>query len=227
VGNLIGPATMTDEDAPPPRKLSRDARRRQLIEATIFVIAARGFARTTLTEVAKVAGLSHGLVNFHFQSKELLLSETLIYLSEEYHENWQAAVDAAGDDPAAQLDAMIRADFTAELCTPGRLSAWCAFWGETQSRPLYQEKCGPNDKRYIAKLESLCAALLRKDNSPRQADRVARVIRVTSEGVWLDIVTQQSPYSRDEALQTVLCAAAAFFPRHFAADLTGVAVPRS
>jgi TetR/AcrR family transcriptional repressor of bet genes len=205
---------MTDEDPPPPRKLSRDARRKQLIEATISVIAARGFARTTLTEVARVAGLSHGLVNFHFQTKELLLSETLAYLSAEYHENWQRAVAAAGDDPAAQLDAMIRADFTPDLCTAERLSAWCAFWGETQGRPLYQEECGPNDQAYIAKLESLCTALLPPGRDPV---RPARVIRLTSEGVWMDIVTQAVPYGRQEGLQTVLTAAAAFFPDHFPA----------
>jgi AcrR family transcriptional regulator len=204
---------MTDEDVPPiPRKMPRDARRKQLIEATISVIAARGFARTTLTEVARVAGLSHGLVNFHFQSKELLLSETLVYLSEEYHENWQKAIQAAGGDPGAQLDAMIRADFTPELCTPERLSAWCAFWGETQGRPLYQEKCGPNDHAYIHKLEQLCAALLPPGGD---AVRVARVIRLTSEGVWMDIVTQSTPYARTEGLQTVLVAAAAFFPDRF------------
>jgi AcrR family transcriptional regulator len=209
---------MTEEKPPsPPRKLSRDARRRQLIEATIAVIATRGFARTTLTEVAKVAGLSHGLVNFHFQTKELLLSETLKYLSDEYHQNWQKAVRAAGDAPAAQLDAMIRADFTPELCTPERLSAWCAFWGETQGRPLYQEECGPNDRAYIDKLESLCAALLPPGSEPA---RVARVIRLTSEGVWMDIVTQTTPYARIEGLQTVLCAAAAFFPKHFPAEAT-------
>ena len=55
---------------PLPRKLSREARRAQLIEATIKVVAERGYARATLTEVASRAGLSHGLVNFHFQSKE-------------------------------------------------------------------------------------------------------------------------------------------------------------
>jgi AcrR family transcriptional regulator len=212
---------MTDEDPPaPPRKLSRDARRKQLIEATISVIATRGFARTTLTEVARVAGLSHGLVNFHFQTKELLLTETLAYLSAEYHDNWQKAVQVAGDDPAAQLDAMIRADFVPDLCTPERLSAWCAFWGETQGRPLYQEECGPNDRAYIAKLEQLCAALL---PAGHDAARVARVIRLTSEGVWMDIVTQSTPYARDEGLQTVLTAAAAFFPGHF--PLTANAQP--
>src|SRR5688572_25056886 len=125
-----------------PRKLSRDARRTQLIEATIEVLASRGYARMTLTEVARAAGLSHGLVNFHFTSKERLLEETLRYLSEEYRANWTAALEGAPDRPAAQLDAMIRADFNPAICTPGRLSAWCAFWGEAQSRPMYQAECG-------------------------------------------------------------------------------------
>lgn len=68
---------------PPPRKMSRETRRGQLTEATIEVLAERGFARMTLTEVARKAGLSRGLVNLHFQTKEGLLSETLILLAEE------------------------------------------------------------------------------------------------------------------------------------------------
>ena len=44
----------------PPRTMSREQRRTQLIEATISTLAARGYSRTTLTEVARTAGLSHG-----------------------------------------------------------------------------------------------------------------------------------------------------------------------
>ncbi len=198
--------------AKPPRKLSREARREQLIEATIDVLAIKGYARVTMSDVANQAGLSHGLVNFHFQSKELLLAETLTYLADEYVQNWQAALAAAPPEPAAQLDALIRADFRAELCTPQRLAAWCAFWGEAQSRPLYQEKCGSNNAEYVTKLENLCAALLGPTGN---AERVARAIRVASEGLWMDLVTQAEPYSVDEALQTLLAVAAAFFPQAF------------
>jgi len=74
----------------PPRTMSREARRGQIIEATIRTLAARGFARTTLTEVARTAGLSPGLVLFHFETKEKLLAETLGFLAEEYWQNWQA-----------------------------------------------------------------------------------------------------------------------------------------
>ena len=78
--------------------MSREARRIQLMESTIETLAARGFSRTTLTEVAKAAGLSHGLVLFHFETKEKLLSETLAYLADEYHQNWQDALARVGDD---------------------------------------------------------------------------------------------------------------------------------
>ena len=196
----------------PPRKLSREARREQLIEATIEVLAIKGYARITMSDVANQAGLSHGLVNFHFQSKDLLLAETLTYLADEYVQNWQAALAAAPPEPAAQLDALIRADFRAELCTPQRLAAWCAFWGEAQSRPLYQEKCGSNNAEYVTKLESLCTALLGPTGN---AERVARAIRVASEGLWMDLVTQAEPYTVDEALETLLAVAVAFFPQAF------------
>ena len=202
----------------PPRKMSRATRRVQLIESTIETMALRGYARTTLTEVARTAGLSHGLVNFHFETKEKLLTETLVYLAEEYRENWNAYLALAGPKPAQLLDALLRADFNPAICTQARLSAWCSFWGEGQSRPLYQERCGSNDAFYNTQLEAICARLIAEGNYPGQAARIARVLRVTSEGVWLDMMTLTTPYAVAEGQATVYASAAAFFPRHFGPD---------
>jgi AcrR family transcriptional regulator len=204
-----------DRPDPSPRKLSRAARRTQLIEATIETLASRGYARTTLTDVARVAGLSHGLVNFHFETKEKLLAETLLHLAEEYRLNWTQALAVAPADPASQLDAMLRADFNPAICTPARLSAWCAFWGEAQSRPMYQERCGSNDAAYNLRLEQVCAALKAEGGYPGTPARIARALRVTVEGVWLDLMTITQSYGREEALATVHGVAAAFFPKHF------------
>jgi TetR/AcrR family transcriptional repressor of bet genes len=195
--------------------LSRAARRGQLIEATIEVLARKGYARMTLGDVAKAAGLSHGLVNFHFDTKEKLLSETLLFLAEEYRLNWTEALAAAAPDPASQLDALLRADFNPAICTPPRLAAWCSFWGEAQARPFYQEKCGSNDDQYNEMLEGICARLIAADGAAQDPRRVARVLRVTIEGVWLDLMTMNAPYDRTEGQGTVFTCAAAFFPRHF------------
>ena len=203
---------------PASRKASRETRRVQLIEATIQVVGQRGYSRTTLTDVARAAGLSHGLVNFHFDTKEKLFGETLRYLSDEYARNWIKALDSAAPDAASQLDALIRADFNEVACAPGRLLAWCAFWGETQGRPLYLQVCAENNAEYIDQMERVCAALMLDGGYELHPVRVARALRITSEGVWLDMMTEVSPYDRDEAMATVHAMAAAFFPRHFSSD---------
>ncbi|WP_373356437.1 TetR family transcriptional regulator [Pseudoroseicyclus sp. CXY001] len=197
------------------RKLAPEARRQQLIEATIEVIAAQGLARTTQAEVARTAGLSHGLVNFHFSSKDKLLGATLAALAEEYRVNWQEALAAAPEDPAARLHALMLADFEPKVCTPERLSAWCAFWGEAQSRPIYQATCGAYDEEYNKIMEGLCRSLIAAGGYDLNAERVGRVLRVVTEGTWLDLLTMRSPYAREEAMATVLTTATAFFPRHF------------
>src|SRR5262245_8129528 len=86
-------------------------RRKELIEATIESLARRGYDETTMAVVADGAGLSRGIVNFHFETKERLLVETLRYLADEYREHWRRALDRAGSDPAARLLAFVAADF--------------------------------------------------------------------------------------------------------------------
>ena len=67
-----------------PRAMPKQARRRQLIDATIVCIAEKGLSGTTMADVTQQAGLSMGIVNLHFQRKEKLLIETLRFISDEY-----------------------------------------------------------------------------------------------------------------------------------------------
>src|SRR5262245_4551931 len=87
----------TTEGAKPPRKAAKDVRRLQLVEATIDSLAKRGYAETTMADVADGAGLSRGIVNFHFESKEKLLIATLQHMSDEYAGHWRATLEKAGD----------------------------------------------------------------------------------------------------------------------------------
>lgn len=209
------PAPPATDAQPLPRTKSRDARRTQLIEATIEALAERGFSRTTVTDVAARAGISHGLVLFHFQSKENLLAETLDFLADEYRINWQSALATAGDAPERRVLALIKADFNDAICTPARLSAWCAFWGESQSRPLYLARCGANDALYNATLVDLCAAMNTAYGYFHDPQQAARLIRIMTDGFWLDMMTTDASYPASEALETVLMGIRALYPRHF------------
>ena len=44
---------------------------------------------------------------------------------------------------------------------------------------------------------------------------VARVVRVTLEGLWFDLMTSAEPYPVDAALAGMFQLAMAFFPKHF------------
>ena len=81
--------------------------RQKLIEATMEVIASEGFSGVTMAKVAEKANLSRGIGNFHFQSKEQLLLETLRTLYTEFDEGWRNAVADAGSSPYDQISAVI------------------------------------------------------------------------------------------------------------------------
>jgi len=204
-----------DARVPIARKISRDERQMQIIRATMRVLARKGYASTMISDVATEAGVSHGLVIFHFETKEKLLTATLLHMAEEYRNNWIAALAKSGPAPEQQLNALIEADFDKKICTPDHLACWCAFWGEAQSRPIYQQECAPNDKKYIRNLEQVCAALIKQGGYAHDPKRTARILRLVSDGLWLDILSMKNPYNRTEALRTIFTCAAVLFPKHF------------
>jgi AcrR family transcriptional regulator len=59
-----------------------DARREQLLEAALAVIAERGFPETRIADVAASAGISPALVIYYFKTRDQLLTEA-IRLSED------------------------------------------------------------------------------------------------------------------------------------------------
>ena len=58
-----------------PRPEQLAATRRQLVEAGLRVVAARGFAATTTAAIAEASGKAHGTVFVHFETRDALVSE--------------------------------------------------------------------------------------------------------------------------------------------------------
>ena len=110
------------------RVAAREIRRQQLIDATIACIARKGLGSMTLSDVAQHAGLSQGIVNLHFDSKDNLLAETLRFLSEEYDSYFENAYDKAGSDAASRLRALMVMDLRPVICDRKKLAVWFAFW---------------------------------------------------------------------------------------------------
>jgi TetR/AcrR family transcriptional repressor of bet genes len=198
------------------RIANRETRRRQLIEATIASIAELGFTDTTLSTVTSRAGLSHGTINFHFKSKEILFIETLKYLAEDHRDHCQAAFEKAGPRPEQQLAAMIEIDFDPVICNDKRLAVWFAFWGETKCRPAYFDICGQIDADRLREFERLCRTIKKEGQYPNvDSSLVAKCLESLIDGIWLNKLCQAQVYRRSEAMRMCIAFLAGCFPRHF------------
>jgi TetR/AcrR family transcriptional repressor of bet genes len=198
------------------RTASKEERQQQLIQATIRSVAMNGLSDTTMATVASEAGLSQGIINLHFQSKDRLLVETLRHLAEEYRVAWEKAVEEAGPSPAEQLAALVAVDFKRPVCCRNKLAVWFAFWGESKSRPTYRKICALRDIAYRKELVQLCEIL--KEEGKYQgldAASVAAGLSAMTSGLWLDLLTSPRSMSRDQARQICMSYLAAAFGKHF------------
>jgi len=198
------------------RAANREARRQQLINATMDSISKRGFSGTTLQTVTTGAKLSHGVVNFYFNSKEELYIETLGYLAQEHYERWHGAMREAETDPVSQLTAIVEADFDRNICSPKKLAVWFAFWGQAKYRPNYLKvHHGHDDERY-AEISRLCAEIA-ADGGYEHIDPevVARGLEAIIDGLWLSLLMYPKLADRHEARDDAFAYLACAFPKHF------------
>ncbi|MGY3327193.1 AcrR family transcriptional regulator [Mesorhizobium sp. USDA 4775] len=211
---LLEPAGKTETEKRG-RKASKEVRQLQLIEATIDSLAKRGYAETTMADVADGAGLSRGIVNFHFESKEKLLIATLQHMYDEYSAHWRASLEKAGDDPARQLQQLVWADFDRSICNKRKLAAWLAFWGEAKSRPTYQALSSSRDAYYQQVFIDLCTTLKQSGSYAYEPQVMALALSAMLEGLWLRLMMGTEDTTRETALQAANAFLAAAFPKHY------------
>jgi len=74
---------ITNQVDTPQRTFIEQARRAQIINAAIEVLAEFGYVNTSFTRIAKQAGISPSLISYHFKNKEELTAKVLESISED------------------------------------------------------------------------------------------------------------------------------------------------
>ncbi|MFC4116820.1 TetR/AcrR family transcriptional regulator [Nonomuraea zeae] len=113
--------------ASPPRTGDRAqatrARREQIVQATIEVLAGKGYAATTFEAICGHAGLSSKrLISYHFATKDDLLAAVLTTVIADAAAYMHPRIMAA-DGPRAQLSAYIRANVEFVAAHPAHVRA--------------------------------------------------------------------------------------------------------
>jgi len=204
--------------APPAnrRTASRAARRQQLIDATMKCIARKGMGSVTLADVAGEAGLSQGIVNLHFESKDNLLKETLRSLAGEYREKFDRALRKSRPHAADKLRAIMQLDLGPSICNQRKLAVWFAFWGEVKSRPTYRRMCDQWDQLYEEVVAGLCDELI-ADGNYRNIDATTVAYGLSSmiNGLWLSCLISPQTWDRNNAMAAIMSYLRNAFPQHF------------
>ncbi|GAA3166136.1 TetR/AcrR family transcriptional regulator [Blastococcus jejuensis] len=85
----------------------RPSRREQILQAAAQLFAERGSRAVGVDDVGAAVGVTGPAIYRHFASKDAMLAEMLLRISERLLEGGSERVADAGDDPAAQLRALV------------------------------------------------------------------------------------------------------------------------
>jgi len=198
------------------RTENREKRRQQLIDATIRCISKHGLGGTKLSDVARTAGLSQGIVNLHFESKDNLLNATLRALADEYRRAFDQALERAGDGAAERLLALVEMDLKPSICDRRKLAVWFAFWGEVKAVPTYQKICQERDRHYAQVVTGLCREIIADGGYGHlEARTIAQGLSAMTDGLWLSCLMSPRDFDREQALDAAYGYMRAVFPDHY------------
>ncbi|MBF6170499.1 TetR/AcrR family transcriptional regulator [Nocardia blacklockiae] len=102
---------MRPENSPDGQRRSfiEEARRRQIIAAAVDVIAEFGYGNASLARIARQAGISKGVISYHFDGKDDLMEQLVVQLYVSAAEQIAPAVTAA-EGPRERVLAYIRSN---------------------------------------------------------------------------------------------------------------------
>ncbi|MER7209234.1 TetR family transcriptional regulator [Streptosporangium sp. NPDC000239] len=159
--------------------------REDLLAGAKRCLIERGWAHTTVRDIASAAGVSHAAIGYHFGSKDALLTQALVEAvdelsdelahrtsSDEPERHWQALIDGFTTHRAlwvAQLEAVVQAERSPEV-------------REHLARGQREGREGLGGSVPLALLTGLMMQwLLDPDHAPSGADVIAELRSLTTE----------------------------------------------
>jgi TetR/AcrR family transcriptional repressor of bet genes len=155
-------------------------RRRDLIDAAFQTFLEHGLGGMTVARIGRRAGMSHGIVNYYFKSKDHLLSAVIRHAFQQILQHSLVQLRAART-PRQRVSAVIHGNFPAELFNQETAAAWISFFAEVPTNPEFERL----QDRFYRRLHSHLVHNLQELTSPAHAERIALGISVWIDGLWL------------------------------------------
>ncbi|HEV7728407.1 MAG TPA: TetR/AcrR family transcriptional regulator [Modestobacter sp.] len=126
---------------------ARPSRREQILRAAAQLFAERGSRSVGVDDVGAAVGVTGPAIYRHFASKDAMLAEMLLRISERLLTGGTAQVTAAGPDPAHQLRALIGFQVDFALDNPALITVQDRDLGALSDRDARQVR--QLQRRYV------------------------------------------------------------------------------
>lgn len=152
-----------------------------IMQAVLHLLSLHGIGGVSMRAVAQQAGVSLGLVNYHYEDKHGLVAAALRRIGEQDVELLSPRPSAT---PEATLRAALRRVMDRHLLTTEYLSLRLQLWSLAQVHPEFAQINTDAQQRYRECLADLIRAA-RPDLTARECSRRADDIDVIQNGIWL------------------------------------------
>jgi TetR/AcrR family transcriptional regulator, transcriptional repressor of bet genes len=142
-------------------------RRSDLIDAAYLTFLEHGLQGMTMARIGERAGMSHGIVNYYFTSKDALLSAVQ-----------RLRLTAT---PRQRVSAIIASNFTGDLFTRDTARAWVSYYAAIGQHPEFERLQHVVDARLASNLMHALGQLTDRGC----AGRITRGVALFIDGLWL------------------------------------------
>lgn len=162
------------------RRKTAAVRQRELIDAGIACLGKGGISSFTIDQICTEAGVSRGLINHHFKSKEDLLVRIYADMTEHL-----IAADN-GDNPQQCLIAIVETSFDESTFNKSNLRAWLSIWSEVGNIAALDRLHRQRYREYQQRIAAAIDGIARRDRIELDGDRIARQLSALIDGLWLE-----------------------------------------
>ena len=170
------------------RKSSRQ-RRQELIEAGIVCLGKGGMSAFTIDQICRQAGVSRGLINHHFVSKDDLLVSIYAHMTD------YLIRDGSGLSPRRKIAGFIDSSFDKNSFKKSNLRAWLAIWGEVATNPDLKALHQGRYQKYRQQLVGAITGIGMSGISNSVAEHIARQLIALIDGLWLEYCLHSEGFS--------------------------------
>ncbi|WP_137819360.1 transcriptional regulator BetI [Pseudomonas sp. 2FG] len=173
-------------------------RRSQLIHATLQAVDQVGMSDASIALIARLAGVSNGIISHYFQDKNGLLEATMRHLMAALSLAVRDRRQLLRDESAgAQIRAIIDGNFDDSQVNGPAMKTWLAFWATSMHQPELSRLQRINDHRLYS---NLCCQF-RRVLPLADARSAARGLAALIDGLWLRGALSGEAFDTQQALQ--------------------------